>query len=155
MVSIYLFIDWKRVFITYFRIRSATANLEFFWSVFSRMRTEYWLNLRNQSESEKKRTRKTTNTDIYHVQVTLFWNFTELNPAFTEVDLMMSTFPFSTSPKIVKLSLGVGLFRPNSLKLSCYNLFLYLFWWMLCHKTSGYIMSNRCQIFKILFKSMY
>ena len=77
MVSIYLFIDWKRVFITYFRIRSATANLEFFWCVFSRMRTEYWLNLRIQSESEKKRTRKTTNTDIYHVQdniiLKLYW----------------------------------------------------------------------------------
>ena len=39
---------------------------EFFWSVFSHNRTQYWELLRSQSECGKILTRKTLNTDTFH-----------------------------------------------------------------------------------------
>ena len=41
--------------------------LEFFWSIFSRIRIEYSAYLRIESECGKTRTRKTPNTDSFYV----------------------------------------------------------------------------------------
>ena len=47
-------------------MRKKCPYLEFFWSVFSRMWTEYSVSLRIQPECGKIRTRKTQNTDTFH-----------------------------------------------------------------------------------------
>ena len=51
-------------------LRKKCPYLEFFWSIFSRIRTEYGerylVSLRIQSESGKIRTRKSPNTDTFH-----------------------------------------------------------------------------------------
>ena len=55
-------------------LREKCPYSEFFWSVFSRIRTEYGVSLRIQSECGKIRTRKTPNTDTFHVvQMTGFY----------------------------------------------------------------------------------
>ena len=51
-------------------LREEGPYSEFFWSVFSRIRTEYGGILRIQSECGKIRTRKTPNTDTFHVVCT-------------------------------------------------------------------------------------
>ena len=54
-------------------LREKCPYSDFFWSVFSRIRTEYGeYILRNQSKCGKIRTRKTPNTDTFHAIIYLF-----------------------------------------------------------------------------------
>ena len=48
------------------RLRKKCPYSELFWSAFSRLRTEYGVSLRIQSECGKMRTRITPNTDTFH-----------------------------------------------------------------------------------------
>ena len=58
------------IFFHYTSLRKKCPYSEFFWSVFSSIRTEYWerygLSLRIQSEYGKIMTKKTPNMDTFH-----------------------------------------------------------------------------------------
>ena len=51
--------------ILYRKLREKCSYSEFFWSAFSRIRTEYCVCLRFQFECGKIRTRKSSNTDTF------------------------------------------------------------------------------------------
>ena len=66
----------RRKVSTHQSLREKSSYLEFFWSVFSRIQTEYgetnFVSLRIQSECRKMRTRKTPNTGTLSSRILLF-----------------------------------------------------------------------------------
>ena len=74
-------------------LREKCPHLEFFWSAFSLIGTEYGeilrysVSLRIESECVKIRTRKTPNMDTFHA-VTCLKNIYILHPSFLRVEIL-------------------------------------------------------------------